>query len=67
MGKVTEVRRKLHNEELKAPYSYIIWFVISRWGGGHVLGRGAYRVSWGNLRERVYLEDASIDGRITLN
>jgi hypothetical protein len=34
---------------------------------GQVLGTGAYRVWWGNLRERVYLEDAGIDGIIILN
>jgi hypothetical protein len=28
--------------------------------------RGAYRVSWGNLREREHLEDPGIDGRIIL-
>ena len=28
--------------------------------------RGAYRVSWENLRERDHLEDPSIDGRIIL-
>ena len=31
------------------------------------MGRDAYRVWWGNLRERVYLEDAGIDGMIILN
>jgi len=29
--------------------------------------RGAYRVWWGNLRERDHLEDIGTDGRITLN
>jgi len=41
-----------HNEELE---------------GGASIGKRCYRVWWGNLRERVYLEDAGIDGRITLN
>jgi hypothetical protein len=35
----------------------------------HVRGRGEMRtgVWWGNLRERVYLEDLGVDGRIILN
>jgi hypothetical protein len=69
LDKVTGVWRKLHFEEFKEPYCLpnVIWFVMwRRWGGG-VLGRGAYRMWWGNLRERVYLEDAGIDGRLTLN
>jgi len=28
--------------------------------------RGAYRVLWGNLRERENLEDLGVDGRIVL-
>jgi hypothetical protein len=62
---------KLHNEELKEPYSLpnIIWFVMSRsWGGGVAsIGKRCINVWWKNLRERVYLEDAGIDGKMTLN
>jgi hypothetical protein len=28
--------------------------------------RGAYRVSWGNLRERDHLKDPNVDGRMIL-
>jgi hypothetical protein len=37
--------------------------------GGTSTGKitGAYRVWWGNVRERIYLKDAGIDGRILLN
>jgi len=39
-------------------------------GAGHVApmgdGRDAYRVFWGDLRERAHLEDLGIDGRIIL-
>jgi hypothetical protein len=38
--------------------------------GGHVarIGerRGAYRVWWGNLKERDYFDGSSLDGRIIL-
>jgi hypothetical protein len=38
-------------------------------GGAFSMGgerRGAYRVLWGNLRERHHFEDLDIDARITL-
>ena len=71
--KVTGEWRKLHNEELNDLYpSSIIVRVIKsrrmRWAG-HVEciweRRGVYRVWWGNLRERGYLGDPGVDGRIT--
>jgi len=35
----------------------------SRYGGER---RGAYRVWWGNLRERDHLENPGLDGRIII-
>jgi hypothetical protein len=38
-----------------------------RWvGHAAYMGRDARRILWGNLRERDYLEDAGVDGRIIL-
>jgi len=41
-----------------------------RWGQ-HVTrrgeGRAAYRVWWGNVRERDHLEDPCLDGRLVLS
>jgi len=40
-----------------------------RWAGAcstYADRRGAYRVWWGNLRERDHLEDPSLEGRIKL-
>jgi hypothetical protein len=71
---VTGDWRRLHNEELYDLYSSpnIIRVIKSRgmrWAGnvacmGRGDRRGAYRVLWGDLRERDYLEDLGLDGRI---
>jgi len=71
---VTGKWRKLHNEELNDLYcSPIIVRVIKsrrmRWAGHvarMVVGRGVYRVWWGNLRERDHWGDPGEDGRIIL-
>jgi hypothetical protein len=72
--KVTREWRKLHNEELNDLYSSpsIAWVINSRrmrWAE-HVarMGecRGVYRVLVENLRERDYLEETGVDGRIIL-
>jgi len=64
--------RKLHNEELNDLYCSpnIIRVTKSRrmsWAG-HVACRGRGEVHtgflWGNVRERVHLEDPGVDGRI---
>jgi hypothetical protein len=59
---------RLYNEELHDLYCSpnIIRMGKSRrmmWVG-HEVHMGAYRVWWGNLRERDHLEDLGIDGRI---
>jgi len=74
-NEVTWDWRKLHNEELNDLYwspnivlaiksSYMLWV-------GHVArvreGRGVYRVLVGNLRERGYLEESDLDGRVILD
>jgi hypothetical protein len=67
--------RKLHSEELNDIYSSpnIIWVIKSRrmrWAGlvACVYGRREVYTGflWGNLRERCYLEDPGIDGRMVL-
>jgi hypothetical protein len=69
---ITGEWRKLHNEERNDPYSSpnIVRVIKSRrmrWAG-HVARMGrrkAYTGFWrGNLRERDYLEDPDVDGRI---
>jgi hypothetical protein len=71
---VTGKWKRLHNEELYDlyPSPNIVQVMKSRrlrWRG-HVAGmgerRGAYRVWWGNLRERDHLENPGLDGRIIL-
>jgi hypothetical protein len=70
---VTGEWRKLHNEELNDLYcsSNIVRVVKSRmrWAG-HVacMGRGEVCTGfwWGSLRERDYLGDPEVDGRIIL-
>jgi len=63
--------RKLYNEELNYMYSSpsIVRVIKSRrmlWAG-HVARMGESRVFWwGNLRERDYLENPGVDGRIIL-
>jgi hypothetical protein len=71
---VTGEWRKLHNEELRDLYSLpnIVRVVksrrtrwaehVERMGGGEV----HTGIWWGNLGERDYLEDLSIDGMIIL-
>jgi len=72
---LTEARRKLHSEEFNNLYSSpnISRVIKSRmkWAG-HVARMGReerciWRLWWGNLRERDYLEDPSVDGRIKLS
>ena len=71
---VTGEWRKLHNEELNNPYCTpnIVRIIKSRRMRlvGHVesMGRGEVYTGlwWGNLRERNYLEDPGVDGRIIL-
>ena len=70
---VTQEWRKLHNGELNYLYSlpYIVRVIKSRmrWAR-HVASirrTEAYRgYWWGSLRERHHLEDAGVDGSITL-
>ena len=68
---VTGEWRKLYNEELIDLYfsPNIVEVINMRWAG-HVarMGRGkAYTgLWWGNLMERVHLEDPGVDGRILL-
>ena len=40
-----------------------------RWAGhsARMGDRSAYRVWWGNLKERVHSEDSGVDGRIILS
>ena len=71
---VTGEWRKLHNKELNNLYSStnivrVIKLRRMRWAG-HVAFMGERRgykgFWWGNLRERVHLEDPGVDGRIIL-
>jgi hypothetical protein len=66
--------RKLHNEELNDLYSLpnifrVLKSRIVRWAG-HVARRKTEGVHiyflWGHLRERAYLQDLRLDGRIIL-
>jgi hypothetical protein len=71
---VTGNKKKLHNEELKDLHSStnIIWVIKLRRMGwaGHVTRVGIGEVHtefwWTNLRERGYLEDPGLDGRLIL-
>jgi hypothetical protein len=74
MDKNKFVHKLQHNEVLNDLYSSpsIVRVIKSRrmrWAV-HValMGKrgGAYRVWWGNLRKRDYLEDADVNGRIIL-
>jgi hypothetical protein len=64
--------RKLHNEGFNDLYSPNVIQVIKlrrmRWTGrvAVVERGGVYRVWWGNLRKRDYLEDLGISGKIIL-
>jgi len=67
LDKVTGMWRKLHNGSLKIRNFHQILFGLSK----RKDDRGKYleenrRIQgwWGNLRKRVYLEDAGIDERI---
>jgi len=73
-GEVIEEWRKLHNEDLNDLYCSpnivrLIKLRKMRWAG-HVacMGRGEVYTEcwWGNLRERDYLGDPGLDGRIIL-
>jgi hypothetical protein len=72
---VTRDRRQLHNEKLNDLYysPNIIRAIKSRRMRlvGHVARtvkrRSAYRVLWGNLRERDHLESSGLDGRVKIN
>ena len=66
--------RKIQNEELHDLYSspnivQVIKLRRMRWVR-HMASmgesRGAYRVWWGNLREKDHFEDPGVDGRIIL-
>jgi hypothetical protein len=71
---VTGQWRKHHNEELNYLYSSTNMIQVRKPRGirwvGHVAPMGSEEVYigawWGNLRERDYLEDTGIDGRIIL-
>jgi len=67
---VTGEWRKLHNDELDDLYSspniiQAIKLRRVRWAG-HVacMGRDVHRSLWGTVKERDYLEDPEVDGRI---
>jgi len=71
---VTSEWRKLHNKELSDLYSSpdVIRVIKSRrmrWAG-HVTQmcerKCVYRVLVGNLKQRDYLEDPGVDGRVIL-
>ena len=73
-GEVTGEWKKLNNEEHYNLHSSsnIIWVITSkrmRWAG-HIAYMGerkdAYKVLVGNMRERDYLYDPGVDGRIIL-
>jgi hypothetical protein len=73
-GEVTGEWRKLHNEDLNDLYSSpnrvrVIKSRRIRWAE-HVVRRGRGEeytgIWWGNLRERVHLEDPGVDGRMIL-
>ena len=69
---ITGEWRKLHNEEINDPLTpYFSGDQIEKdemGGACSTMGRGEMYVGlwWGNLRERDYLEDSGVDGRIIL-
>jgi hypothetical protein len=67
---VTGEWRKLHYDELNDLYSspniiQAIKLRRMRWAGRVAcMGRDAHRSLWGNIRERDYLQNPGVDGRI---